>query len=110
MVENALIKIGEFYYPVDFIILDMTPLADSPNDIPVILGQPFLVMANANIDCWTDTMELSFGNMTMEMHVFPIGGGNIKDQSCHAIHEVERLVMVPSHFRKLVSRAEEQRN
>ena len=55
-------------------------------------------------------MELSFGNMTMELHIFPTRGGNIQDQSCHVINEVERLATEPSHFRKLVSRAEEQRN
>ena len=91
MVENVLIKVGEFYYPVDFIILDMTPSVDSPNNIPVIFDQPFLEMTNANIDYRTDAMELSFGNMTMEMHDFPTGGSNTRDQSCLTIHEVERV-------------------
>ena len=79
MVENALTKVGEFYYLVDFIVLDMTPSADNPNHIPVILGRPFLAMTNANIDYRTNAMELSFGNMTMEMNVFPIGGGTTRD-------------------------------
>ena len=50
MVEDALIKVGDLYYPVDFIVLDMAPSVDSPNHIPVILGRPFLATANANID------------------------------------------------------------
>ena len=50
MVENALIKVGDFYYPVDFIVLDTTPSTNSPNNIPVILDQPFLATTNANID------------------------------------------------------------
>ena len=87
MVENALIKVGEFYYLVYFIFLDMKPLMDSPNHIPVILDRPFLATTNANIDCRTDVMELSFGNMTMEMNLFPTGGGTTSDQACLEIHK-----------------------
>ncbi|GJW50981.1 mitochondrial proton/calcium exchanger protein-like protein isoform X1 [Tanacetum coccineum] len=48
IVENVLVGIGKFTYPVDFIILDM------PEDIrvPLILRRPFLSTARAKIDVY----------------------------------------------------------
>jgi hypothetical protein len=45
IVENILVRIEKFVFPVDFIILDM------PEDIkiPLILGRPFLSTGHAKI-------------------------------------------------------------
>ncbi|GJW50619.1 retrovirus-related pol polyprotein from transposon TNT 1-94 [Tanacetum coccineum] len=44
--ENVLVSIGKFIFPIDFIILDI--LED--DDVPLILGRPFLSTAHAKID------------------------------------------------------------
>ncbi|KAL6319983.1 hypothetical protein AAG906_037060 [Vitis piasezkii] len=59
-----------FYYPVDFVVLDTEPLKKGVNSIPIILGRPFLATTNALINCRNGLMQLSFGNMTVEMNVF----------------------------------------
>ncbi|GJR38892.1 putative reverse transcriptase domain-containing protein [Tanacetum coccineum] len=48
IVENVLVRIGKFTFPVDFIILDM------PEDIkvPLILRRPFLSIARAKINVY----------------------------------------------------------
>ncbi len=51
MVKDVLIKIENFYYHVDFIILDTEPTLHPNNGIPIILGTPFLATANALINC-----------------------------------------------------------
>jgi hypothetical protein len=38
----------------------------------MILGQPFSAMSNALINCRTRVMNISFGNMTMELNIFHI--------------------------------------
>jgi hypothetical protein len=38
----------------------------------MILGQPFLAMANALINCRSGVMKISFGNMTVELNIFHI--------------------------------------
>ncbi|XP_026459761.1 uncharacterized protein LOC113360469 [Papaver somniferum] len=53
IVENVLIQIDKFYYPVDFIVLDTQPVANASKEIPVILGRPFLATSNALINCRT---------------------------------------------------------
>ena len=70
MVEDVLVKIDKFYYPVDFVVLETEPIASEPNHVPIILGRPFLATANAIINCRNGVMQLTFGNMTMELNIF----------------------------------------
>ena len=46
IVEDVLVKIDKFYYPVDFVILDTEPIVNEPNHVPIILGRSFLATAN----------------------------------------------------------------
>ena len=70
MIEDVLVQVDKFYYPVDFIILDTEPIASEPNHVPIILGRPFLVIANALINCQNGVMQLTFGNMTLKLNIF----------------------------------------
>ena len=70
IVEDVLVKIDKFYNPVDFVVLDTGPIASEPNHVPIILGRPFLATANAIINCWNGVMQLTFGNMTLELNIF----------------------------------------
>jgi hypothetical protein len=38
IVEDVLIKVNKFYFPVDFIVLDTEPIQVIESEIPVILG------------------------------------------------------------------------
>ena len=70
IVEDVLVKIDKFYYPVDFVVLDTKPIANEPNHVPIILGRPFLAIANAIINCRNGVMQLTFSNMTLELNIF----------------------------------------
>ena len=70
IVEDVLVKVDKFYYPVDFVVLDTEPIADGPNHVPIILGRPFLATSNAIINFWNGVMQLTFGNMTLELNIF----------------------------------------
>ena len=70
IVEDVLVKIDKFYYPVDFVVLDTEPIASEPNHVPIILGRPFLATANAIINFRNGVMQLTFGNKTMELNIF----------------------------------------
>ena len=47
IVENVLVKVDNFYYPVDFVVLDIEPMEESIHQVPIILGRPFFAIANA---------------------------------------------------------------
>ena len=70
IVEDVLVKVDKFYYPLDFVVLDTEPIANGPNHVPIILGRPFLATANAIINCRNGVMQLTFGNMTLELNIF----------------------------------------
>ena len=70
IVEDVLVKVDKFYYPVDFVVLDTEPIASGPSLVPIILGRPFLATANAIINCRNGVMQLTFGNMTLELNIF----------------------------------------
>ena len=56
IVEDVLVKVDKFYYPVDFVVLDTEPIENRPNHVPIILGRPFLATADAIIDCRNGVM------------------------------------------------------
>ena len=70
IVEDVLVKVDKFYYLVDFVVLDTEPIASGPNHVPIILRRPFLTTANAIINCRNGVMQLTFGNMTLELNIF----------------------------------------
>ena len=68
-VEDVLIQVDNFYYPVDFVVLDTDPVAVRVNYVPIILGRPFLATSNASINFRNGVMQLTFGNMTLELNI-----------------------------------------
>ena len=47
--EDVLIQVDKFYYPVDFVVLDTKPIAVGANYVPIILGRQFLATSNVII-------------------------------------------------------------
>ena len=70
IVEDVLVKVEKFYFPVDFVVLDTEPVAEGTNHVPIILGRPFLATSNAIINFQNGVMQLTFGNMTLELNIF----------------------------------------
>ena len=69
-IEDVLIQVDKFYYPMDFVVLDTESVAMGANHVPIILGRPFLATSNAIINCRNGVMQLTFGNMTLELNIF----------------------------------------
>ncbi|WKA01406.1 hypothetical protein VitviT2T_019688 [Vitis vinifera] len=46
------------------------PVAKGTNYVPIILGRAFLATSNAIINCRNGVMQLTFGNMTLELNIF----------------------------------------
>nr|CAN71546.1 hypothetical protein VITISV_038074 [Vitis vinifera] len=70
IIEDVLVQVDNFYYPVDFIVLDTDPIVKEANYVPIILGMPFLTTSNEIINCRNGLMQLTFGNMTLELNIF----------------------------------------
>ncbi|XP_058211404.1 uncharacterized protein LOC131323568 [Rhododendron vialii] len=94
MVEDVLVQVDNFIYPVDFIVLDTCPVPSSQvsTSTPVILGRPFLATSNAVIHCRSGLLNLTFGNMRMEVNVFNIGSQMGDDECVHEVNLIDSLV------------------
>ena len=99
IVEDVLVKVDKFYYPVDFVVLDTEPIANEPNHVPIILGRPFLATANAIINCRNRVMQLTFGNMTLELNIFHLNNkhklaeteNQVTNEVCSVGQDAEKL-------------------
>ena len=55
---------------MDFVVLDTEPVAEGANYVPIILRRPFLATSNTIINFRNGVMQLTFGNMTLELNIF----------------------------------------
>ncbi|XP_057965435.1 uncharacterized protein LOC131155997 [Malania oleifera] len=51
VIKDVLVQVDKFYYPVEFVILDMQQPISTISQAPVVLGRPFLATSNALINC-----------------------------------------------------------
>nr|GFA20912.1 hypothetical protein [Tanacetum cinerariifolium] len=63
VVENVFVKVGKFYLPADFVILDF--VADPR--VPLILGRPFLSTAHALIDVYDGEITLRHDDQSLTL-------------------------------------------
>ena len=68
--DDVLIQVDKFYYLVDFVVLDTELVAVGANYVLIILGRPFLATSNVIINCRNGVMQLTFGNMILELNIF----------------------------------------
>ena len=51
IVEDVLVQVDKFYFPVDFIVLDTQHVETGSTQIPMTFGHPFLATSNVLINC-----------------------------------------------------------
>ncbi|XP_075099437.1 uncharacterized protein LOC107759525 [Nicotiana tabacum] len=58
ILDDVLVQVGKFVFPTDFVILD----CQMDEEIPIILGRPFLATGRALIDCETRELKMRLNN------------------------------------------------
>ena len=93
-IEDVLIQVDKFYYPVDFVILDTEPVTMGSNHVPIILGRPFLATSNAIINCRNGVMQLTFGNMTLELNIFHLSKKHMQpvEDDCEEVCIIDTIL------------------
>ena len=92
IVKDVLVKVDKFYSPVDFAVLDTQPVVNQGTQFPMILGRPFLAIANAIIHCSRGLMTLSFGNMTVNLNIFNVIKEIVDDEDVCEVNMIESIV------------------
>ncbi|KAJ9567940.1 hypothetical protein OSB04_003906 [Centaurea solstitialis] len=88
IIEDVLTKVEKFYFPVDFIVLDM----EEDVDVPLILGRPFLATGGAIIDVQGGKLTLRVGDEQTVFNVFNCVRGQSNVDSCYNIDVIGQVV------------------
>jgi hypothetical protein len=91
VVEDVLIRVGEFQFPADFIVLDISPGPEVLEKTPIILGRPFLATSNAVMNCKTGKVQLSVGEDRMEVDVYSVSTLGEDDEETEELCLIETL-------------------
>nr|GEU54295.1 hypothetical protein [Tanacetum cinerariifolium] len=89
ILEDVIVKVDDFYYPVDFFVMNIVPYKDvQPN---IILGRPFLATIDARINCRTGVMDIDFGNKKLRLNVFNSLNSPISND-CYHIDTIDECI------------------
>ena len=79
IIEDVPIKVGEVYIPADFVVMEM----EEDNQVPILLGRPFLATAGAIIDVKHGKLAFNVGKETDEFELAKLmKNPSIKDSCC----------------------------
>ncbi|XP_076958465.1 uncharacterized protein LOC143634196 [Bidens hawaiensis] len=90
IVTDVIVMIEDFYYPVDFLVLDYVTVDPKwqPN---VILGRLFLATANALINCRPGVVDMAFGTKNLRLNVFSNVSNPLVNDECFAAEVIDGL-------------------
>ena len=66
IIEDVLVKVDKFIFPMDFVVLDM----EEDRETPIILGRPFLTTSQALIDVKNGELTLRLGEDQVKFNLF----------------------------------------
>ncbi|XP_056695038.1 uncharacterized protein [Spinacia oleracea] len=87
ILEDVPVRVGKFYIPVDFVVLDI----EEDSQIPIILGRPFLCTASAVIDVKSGSLTLSVGDDTVTFNLTNAVKSPMLENTCFRIDIVEEI-------------------
>ena len=88
IVEDVLVKAGKFIFPVDFVVLDF----EEDEEVPLILGMPFLYTARAIIDVYDGTLTLRVGDESCKFNMYETMKYPYDEDFCMRVEVIDECV------------------
>ncbi|XP_062119260.1 uncharacterized protein LOC133833010 [Humulus lupulus] len=88
VIEDVLVRVDKFIFPIDFIVLDM----EEDMDVPIILGRPFLATGQALIDVHKGELKLRVQGDVVVFNVFKAMKYPVASDSCYSVDAIEKAV------------------
>jgi len=88
VLKDVLVKVNELVFPAVFVILDMV----EDEDMPLILGRPFLATSRSLIDVEMGQLMLRFHNEQVVFNIFEAMKHRAENPKCYRIDVVEEIV------------------
>ncbi|XP_050222514.1 uncharacterized protein LOC126672604 [Mercurialis annua] len=88
IVEDVLVKVDKFIFPVDFVILDYAV----DKECPIILGRTFMNTGRALIDVHGGKLSLRIDEETIEFFMKKVMRSTIEEEECMRMDLVDEVV------------------
>lgn len=70
IVEDVLVRVNKFILPVAFVMLDMSEDPNLDNEMPIILGRPFMATAGVKSNVHEGTIRLKILGEKVKIQIF----------------------------------------
>ncbi|KAL5578038.1 hypothetical protein UlMin_019737 [Ulmus minor] len=88
-IEDVLVKVDKFIFPVDFIILDF----EADMEVPIILGRPFLATRRALIDVQKGELTMRVNDQKVTVNVLnALKHPDEESEECSFVKTIDSLV------------------
>ena len=88
ILEDVLVKVGKFVFPVDFVVMQM----EEDTQVPLLLGRPFLATGAALIDVQKGELTLRVGDEAVQFSINrSLEHPNVEGDGCMAIRNKSLL-------------------
>ena len=88
ILEDVLVKVRKFVFPVDFVVMKM----EEDTQVPLLLGRPFLATGAALIDVQKGELTLRVGDEAVQFNINrSTEHPNVKSDSCMAVRNTSLL-------------------
>ena len=88
VIEDVLVKVKHLSFPVDFVVMDI----EEDNDIPIILGRPFMSITNCIVDIGNGKLELSVEDQKVSFNLFEAMKHPNGLKSCFGMDKIEQEI------------------
>jgi hypothetical protein len=88
IIEDVPVKVGDIYVPADFVVMEM----EEDNQVPILLGRPFLATTGAIIDVKHGKLAFNVGKETVEFELAKLMKSPSIEDSCCMIDVIDRYV------------------
>ena len=86
VVEDVLVKVYQFTFPVDFVIMDI----EKDYDIPLILGRPFMLIAKCVVDMGNGNLEMTVDDQKVTINLFEVIKHPSDNKACFKVETSEQ--------------------
>ncbi|KAJ9180740.1 hypothetical protein P3X46_008952 [Hevea brasiliensis] len=88
IIEDVLVKVDKFIFPMDFVVLDM----EEDRKVPLILGHPFLAIGKALMDVHKGKLMLRMGQEEVTFNVCHSIKHPIDNDECYKMNIIDECV------------------
>ena len=88
VLEDVLVKVGKFIFPMNFVVMKM----EEDNQVPLLLGRPFLATGATLIDVQKGELTLRVGNEAVHFNLNKsLTQSDVDAENCNAVDNISPI-------------------